>query len=547
MSIRVNCSGTDIRCLKKETLTVGMSGAVVEFEFSEEWARLNKTAVFEADGVRTVQIDGGKAVVPHEILTTAGMDVRVGVYTQREDGTTWPSPTPMCKIGQLRGGAKPDGDPSYPPTPDVVQQIVATIEELKKETGVREFFVQDTAPTEHRGPAFWLNMSESDEEYQSDVAKAKAPKLTAEQKQAIRDVAYSYEKNGTTFYYDFNVTRNSFANNRCRKGYGTNGDIYRFGLNCNTFVENVWMGRMATDFVGKTAATYSNEFEPAFDWGWMMEYRNRRRVGGLAYRKDGKIQYYYNYQQPNKNAEIPEALQDAAANGDEAAQIEINKLLFKNSYSTTSAYDEDCTDTEKYPKMQWFRSFMTASDMARELWEMGCEVPFDELDVGDLVFIGPKGDKSTEKDTQFAKLAWRNITHAVLVYGRTSAGTLWFMDCTDRDMDDPIFMPSLGADDESNVVEAVDFLEKIAMCARHPAAWGKSNVTGRIDYVPMAYATGNSIGQAIPFESGMEVTEGLWYVCDNELGTAKPGVNGAVFEWSEDVFDIQYTNAKESE
>lgn len=524
MSAKVYCNGTDIRCLKKETLTVGMSGAVVEFEFSEEWAQLNKTAVFESDGSRIVQIAGGKATVPHEILTTPGMDVLVGVYTQREDGTTWPSPTPMCKIAQLKGGAKPDGDPSYPPTPDITQQLIEAIAQLKEETGVREFYVQDNEPTEQKGAAFWINLSETDEEYQSDVAKAKAPKLTAAQKQEIREVADSYEDNGTTFYYDFNLTRNDFANNRCRKGYGANGDVYRFGLNCNTFVENVWMGRMATDFVGKTADTYSNEFKPKFEWGWMMNYRNRRRVAGLAARVDGKIDYYYNYQQPNK------------------AQDEED---YRGSYSTTSSYDKDCTDTEKYPKMQWFRSFMTAADMAQELWEMGCEVPFDELDVGDLVFVSPRGDKNTEKDTLFAKLAWRNIVHVVLVYGKSSDGTLWFMDCTDRQMDDPIFMPSLGSSYESNVVEAVDILSNIAMCARHPAAWGKTNGTGRIDYIPMAYTTGYSTGQAIPFDFGMEVTEGLYYVYNNELAIARR--TGVAWEWDGDNFEIKFTNAEGGE
>jgi hypothetical protein len=530
LSAKVYCNGTDIRCLKKETLTVGMSGAVVEFEFSEEWAQLNKTAVFESDGSRTVQIAGGKATVPHEILTTPGMDVLVGVYTQREDGTTWPSPTPMCKIAQLKGGAKPDGDPSYPPTPDIAQQLIDAIKQLKEETGVREFYVQDNEPTEQKGAAFWINLSETDEEYQSDVARAKAPKLTAAQKQEIREVAKSYEDNGTTFYYDFNLTRNDFANNRCRKGYGANGDVYRFGLNCNTFVENVWMGRMATDFVGKTAATYSNEFKPKFDWGWMMNYRNRRRVAGLAARVDGKIDYYYNYQQPNKEQDEED---------------------YRGSYSTTSSYDEDCTDTEKYPKMQWFRSFMTAADMAQELWEMGCEVPFDELDVGDLVFVRARGDKNTEEDTFFAKLAWRNIVHVALVYGKSSDGTLWFMDCTNRLTgdaklkDDPIFTPSLGSSYESNVVEAVDILSNIAMCARHPAAWGKTNGTGRIDYIPMAYTTGYSAGQAIPFDFGMEITEGLYYVYNNELAIAR--ATAVVFEWNGYWFDIQFTNAKESE
>jgi hypothetical protein len=103
-----------------------MVGAPIEFDFSEEWNGLGKTAVFRCDGERDVILGADKMyVVPHEILTTPGMDVEVGVYAVKEDGTTWPSPTPFCRIGRLEEGADPSGDESYPPTPDVGAQAIA--------------------------------------------------------------------------------------------------------------------------------------------------------------------------------------------------------------------------------------------------------------------------------------------------------------------------------------------------------------------------------------------------------------------------------------
>lgn len=126
MNAKVYCDGTRIRCLHEIKLTVSMSGAPVEFDFSSEWDGLGKTAVFTCDGTKDVILDAeGKAVVPHEILTTPGMDVVVGVYAVREDGTTWPAPTPLCRIGRVETGADPSGDESYPPTPDVGEQAVA--------------------------------------------------------------------------------------------------------------------------------------------------------------------------------------------------------------------------------------------------------------------------------------------------------------------------------------------------------------------------------------------------------------------------------------
>lgn len=124
--IKVYCNGTRIQCLRQGELNVGMVGAPIEFDFSSEWDGLAKTAVFRCDGERDMIIGAdGKTTVPYEILTTPGMDVEVGVYAVKEDGTTWPAPTTYCKIGRVGEGADPSVDESYPPTPDVGAQAVA--------------------------------------------------------------------------------------------------------------------------------------------------------------------------------------------------------------------------------------------------------------------------------------------------------------------------------------------------------------------------------------------------------------------------------------
>lgn len=153
MTAKVYCNGTRAKCLRDIELTVNMSGAPIEFEFSKEWDGLTKTAVFTSDGSRSRILDkDGKTTVPHEILTTVGMDVEVAVFSQREDGTTWPSPSLVCKIGQVKRGAKPDEDPSYPLTPDIAQQLQNQIDKLEDKVEDLEqggtdngFRVQDTA------------------------------------------------------------------------------------------------------------------------------------------------------------------------------------------------------------------------------------------------------------------------------------------------------------------------------------------------------------------------------------------------------------------
>ena len=132
--------GIDIRgaaavCAKPQLLTAGMAGAEIAFRFDDSWQGLNKCAVFTDDVVsRDVIVSGDRCVVPHEVLTTAGRAIRVGVYGTNEAGDVV-IPTVYAQVGVVRPGADPSGDESYPPTPDIVTQLIRRINMLESGVG----------------------------------------------------------------------------------------------------------------------------------------------------------------------------------------------------------------------------------------------------------------------------------------------------------------------------------------------------------------------------------------------------------------------------
>lgn len=116
-----------------ELLTAGMAKAVtVEFEFTEDWDGLAKTAVF-TNGTVTVDVlqsnwQGNTVTIPAEVLTTAGRYVRVGVYGSNADGVALP--TIWADLGKVRPGAEPSGDASTDPALPVWAQLQALIGDL---------------------------------------------------------------------------------------------------------------------------------------------------------------------------------------------------------------------------------------------------------------------------------------------------------------------------------------------------------------------------------------------------------------------------------
>ena len=80
------------RCVQSEPLTSGMVGQPIHFEYSHDFDGLAVTAVF-TDGKNTVDVvnPGNECIIPHEVLTTVGAVVKVGIYAVKGDELVIPT------------------------------------------------------------------------------------------------------------------------------------------------------------------------------------------------------------------------------------------------------------------------------------------------------------------------------------------------------------------------------------------------------------------------------------------------------------------------
>lgn len=117
------------RCVQSEPLTSGMVGQPIHFEYSHDFDGLAVTAVF-TDGKNTVDVvnPGNECIIPHEVLTTVGAMVKVGIYAVKGDKLV--IPTIYAHIGVVLKGADPSGDVSIDPTLPVWAQIQGIIGNL---------------------------------------------------------------------------------------------------------------------------------------------------------------------------------------------------------------------------------------------------------------------------------------------------------------------------------------------------------------------------------------------------------------------------------
>lgn len=119
----------------REPLTSGMVGQPIHFEYSHDFDGLAVTAVF-TDGKNTVNVvnPGSECIIPHEVLTTVGAMVKVGIYAVKGDELV--IPTIYAHIGVVLKGADPSGDVSIDPTLPVwaqIQGIIGNLNDLDTE------------------------------------------------------------------------------------------------------------------------------------------------------------------------------------------------------------------------------------------------------------------------------------------------------------------------------------------------------------------------------------------------------------------------------
>lgn len=116
-----------------ETLTRGMVGAKMQFDFGDEWSGLSKTAIFKAGqmtrAVIQEQWDGNICTIPSEVLEKPGEALLVGLYGTDADKTLI-IPTVWISIGAIKDGADPDADASTNGTLPVWAQIQRRLEDL---------------------------------------------------------------------------------------------------------------------------------------------------------------------------------------------------------------------------------------------------------------------------------------------------------------------------------------------------------------------------------------------------------------------------------
>lgn len=134
----------DAHCKDSVTLTSGMAGAKIKFEFSSEWDGLGKTAVFTAGTVtKYVVLDETNiCTIPAECLATPRILIVCGVYGT--DGDAVIIPTVWASLGVIVEGTSVSGEEPESITPTLYDQVTAmltaTADELAtvKETKVIE-------------------------------------------------------------------------------------------------------------------------------------------------------------------------------------------------------------------------------------------------------------------------------------------------------------------------------------------------------------------------------------------------------------------------
>lgn len=116
---------TQLTVREKEPVTSGSVNVYhAQFEFSDDWDGLTRTAVFQAGSVsRSVLLDeSGTCTVPWEVLKTPRISLAAGVCGEKDGDVVLP--TVWAWLGLIMEGAAP-GEDAQPPTPDLWEQELA--------------------------------------------------------------------------------------------------------------------------------------------------------------------------------------------------------------------------------------------------------------------------------------------------------------------------------------------------------------------------------------------------------------------------------------
>ena len=122
-SIKISITGCLANVTESSQVVSGTVGLPVEFVFDDAWKKLNKTAVFRANGKTLDAVDiSDHTTVPWELLKTPGCRLWAGVYGTSADGSLQ-IPTVWADLGMIQPGADPSGDESTDPSLPVWEQV----------------------------------------------------------------------------------------------------------------------------------------------------------------------------------------------------------------------------------------------------------------------------------------------------------------------------------------------------------------------------------------------------------------------------------------
>lgn len=132
-SRRASYTSTDV-------ITTGSIGIPVTFKLSQDFDGLSVVAIFSGSDttVDVILTGDNSCVVPPEVLTTAGGQLKIGVYGRNADGTI-AIPTIWAEKMSIVTGVVPSGVDPAEPTPDWTAQVQqAATEALNVATAVSE-------------------------------------------------------------------------------------------------------------------------------------------------------------------------------------------------------------------------------------------------------------------------------------------------------------------------------------------------------------------------------------------------------------------------
>lgn len=256
------------------------------------------------------------------------------------------------------------------------------------------------------------------------------PTLTSTQKDEIYNLIINYVKSTSLWKYDGSFRRESYAYpNSINVDLGSNingcvdEDSGKYIINCGLFAQMIWMGRHISDF---NTSNITTSISKAFNWGYYFDFDAAQRAYGVT-----------------------------KSNG---------------SYYSGNTYDNSSDGKS-------FITFDNAAAMAQELYRKGYEIPYSQVDIGDLVFYRSR-DISDSKTDALEQTSFRYITHVGIVYAVNNYGPM-IAESSDF-YNHSVGQCGIGGSTALGITRAADLDNRVVMAARHPVAWGDGgNVPAR--------------------------------------------------------------------